>query len=76
MYQAALQLNGTSRNQYNSPGKSPTTDYIEVVSTVNRVNRKNQTTTIFFTEETMSLALVNDLAIKVVSKAQVKRRSN
>jgi len=32
VYQAALQLNGTSRNQYNSPGKSPTTDYIEVVS--------------------------------------------
>lgn len=32
MYQAALQLNGTSRNQYSSPGKSPTTDYIEVVS--------------------------------------------
>ena len=47
MYQAALQLNGTSRNQYNSPGKSPTTDYIEVVSTANRVHRKNQITTIF-----------------------------
>lgn len=55
MYQAALQLNGTSRNQYSSPGKSPTTDYIEVVSTVNRVNRKNQKNDIFLTEDRMSL---------------------
>ncbi|KAJ7371507.1 hypothetical protein OS493_024846 [Desmophyllum pertusum] len=32
MYQAALQLNGTTRNHYNSPGKNTATDYIEVVS--------------------------------------------
>lgn len=41
MYQAALQLNGTSRNQYNSPGKSPTTDYIEVVSWSKEPNNGN-----------------------------------
>lgn len=32
MYQAALQLNGTSRNHHNSPVKYSATDYIEVVS--------------------------------------------
>lgn len=32
MYQAALQLNGTTRNYYNSPGKHAGNDYIEVVS--------------------------------------------
>ena len=33
MYQAALQLNGSTRSHYNSPAKNLTTDYIEVVST-------------------------------------------
>ena len=34
MYQAALQLNGTSRNHHNSPVKYSATDYIEVVSAI------------------------------------------